>query len=76
MSLFALGNVEWSQGEDLIRKGARLDGEKKLQQSYETHQQSLRLYTRVLGLTHYKTAQALYKVACHEHHKRFYAQSK
>jgi len=63
--MFALGNVQMAQNEELRRKGRHEDAKAKMDEAYETHLQTLKLYRATLGETHDKVGDALHKLASH-----------
>jgi hypothetical protein len=71
-ALFALGNVQTSIGEELLRNGKQDEGLQRLEQAYQTHQKTLRQFRATLGHGHHKVADAAHKVASHYHRKRDY----
>jgi tetratricopeptide (TPR) repeat protein len=74
-AMFALGNVEISQGQLLISNGHRIEGAAKLESAFQTHVKTLHLFTTTLGQKHHKVGDAAHKLACHLDRKREYSKA-
>lgn len=70
--MFALGNVQTTQGLRLLSEQQFDAGRLKLDEALETHTQTLKLFRATVGATHHKTGNALYKIGYHLYRKHDY----
>jgi hypothetical protein len=71
--MFALGNVQTSQGAQLLDKEQFEAGNNMLQEALATHRQTLKLFRATVGDGHHKIGNTLYKIGCHLHRMHDYS---